>query len=221
MKMAWFRDEWHDKPDWIEQAERTIDEIWRTSYRGQSGPMVAEEDGADQSDSELPRWRRKRRQRRAADDLGRDSMEAFQHEAPVDEHAVQDVIKYWAAKRTESRWKDLARMALDYLTIPAMSAEPERVFSSAKLTITDRRCILSDDAISALECLKSWSRDGLISAKYSQLQELDEMLKALSKAELEKRKQKGGRAEEQGTGRAGERDNGMMGRRDGGHVEYL
>jgi hypothetical protein len=119
MKITWFRDEWHDKPDWIEQAERTVDDIWRTSYRGESGAVFAEEDGADQNDSKLPRWRRKRRQRRqrrAADDLARDSMEAFQHEPPVDEHAVQDVIKYWAAKRTEPRWKDLARMALEYLT---------------------------------------------------------------------------------------------------------
>jgi hypothetical protein len=37
MKITWFRDEWHDKPDWIEQAERTVDDIWRTSYRGESG----------------------------------------------------------------------------------------------------------------------------------------------------------------------------------------
>jgi hypothetical protein len=33
----------------------------------------------------------------------------------------------WRAKLVEPQWRDLARMALDYLTIPAMSAEPERV----------------------------------------------------------------------------------------------
>ena len=37
-----------------------------------------------------------------------------------------------------------------------MSAEPERLFSGAKITITDRRNRLGSDMIEALECLKSW-----------------------------------------------------------------
>jgi hypothetical protein len=37
-----------------------------------------------------------------------------------------------------------------------MSAEPERLFSGAKITITDRRNRLESDTIEALECLKSW-----------------------------------------------------------------
>ena len=47
-------------------------------------------------------------------------------------------------------------MALDILSIPAMSAEPERLFSGAKISITDRRNRLSIQSIEALECLKSW-----------------------------------------------------------------
>jgi hypothetical protein len=37
-----------------------------------------------------------------------------------------------------------------------MSVEPERLFSGAKITITDRRNRLGGDMIEALECLKSW-----------------------------------------------------------------
>jgi hypothetical protein len=37
-----------------------------------------------------------------------------------------------------------------------MSAEPERLFSSARITITDRRNRLGSDTIEALECLRSW-----------------------------------------------------------------
>ena len=37
-----------------------------------------------------------------------------------------------------------------------MSAEPERLFSSARVTITDRRNRLGSDTIEALECLRSW-----------------------------------------------------------------
>jgi hypothetical protein len=47
-------------------------------------------------------------------------------------------------------------MALDMLSIPAMSDDTERVFSSCKLTITDRRNRLSIEVIEQLECLKSW-----------------------------------------------------------------
>jgi hypothetical protein len=54
-------------------------------------------------------------------------------------------------------------MALDILSIPAMSAEPERLFSGAKITISDRRCRLKTPIIQALECLKSWL--GLIDAQ--------------------------------------------------------
>ena len=50
----------------------------------------------------------------------------------------------------------LSRMALNLLSIPAMSAEPERLFSSCKITITDRRNKLSVKVIEALECLRSW-----------------------------------------------------------------
>jgi hypothetical protein len=37
-----------------------------------------------------------------------------------------------------------------------MSAEPERIFSSTKLILTDRRNKLSIKIIKALACLKSW-----------------------------------------------------------------
>ena len=47
-------------------------------------------------------------------------------------------------------------MALDILSIPAMSAEPERLFSRAGITVTERRNRLGAESIEALECLKSW-----------------------------------------------------------------
>jgi hypothetical protein len=38
---------------------------------------------------------------------------------------ADDVLSYWAGKRKDPRWKDLAQMALEILSIPAMSTEPE------------------------------------------------------------------------------------------------
>jgi len=49
-------------------------------------------------------------------------------------------------------------MAINIFSIPAMSSEPERVFSGAKHTITEQRMSLKIDTIELLECLKSWFR---------------------------------------------------------------
>jgi hypothetical protein len=47
-------------------------------------------------------------------------------------------ISWWLEPTQQSTFPNLSRMAIDILSIPAMSAEPERLFSSAKITITDR-----------------------------------------------------------------------------------
>ena len=52
-------------------------------------------------------------------------------------------------------------MAIDIHSIPAMSAEPERVFSGTKHTISDQRNSLKSETIELLECLKSWFRLGV------------------------------------------------------------
>jgi hypothetical protein len=49
-------------------------------------------------------------------------------------------------------------MALDILTIPAMSAAPKRLFSSANITILDRRSQLYEETTETIECLKSWRK---------------------------------------------------------------
>jgi hypothetical protein len=52
--------------------------------------------------------------------------------------------------------------ATDGNTIPAMSAECERVFSSAKKMITQELNSLTEDIIQACQCLKSWWDTGVI-----------------------------------------------------------
>ena len=118
------------------------------------------------------------------DDIDIDMMERYQQDPPLAGEQILDVVSYWRAKALEPQWRDLARMALDYLTIPAMSAEPERVFSAAKITLTDRRCRMGDDAIEALECLKSWQRDGLIATKKQDIRVIEDMLNALCEEDL-------------------------------------
>jgi hypothetical protein len=56
--------------------------------------------------------------------------------------------------RQRRDFPNLLRMALDVLLIPTMAADPERLFSSVGLTVTDRWNNLSIKTIEALECIK-------------------------------------------------------------------
>lgn len=53
-------------------------------------------------------------------------------------------------------------MAIDILSIASMSAETERLFSKAKLTVTDQRGSMNIETLNLLECLGSWDRSALI-----------------------------------------------------------
>ena len=52
-------------------------------------------------------------------------------------------------------------MAIDILSIPAMSDEPERVFSGARRTVSWERMRLGPEMIERLECLKSWIKNDI------------------------------------------------------------
>jgi hypothetical protein len=86
------------------------------------------------------------------------------------EHAVQDEfedyynspshsisissLQWWCGDGQRSHWPRVSLMAIDILSIPAMSDEPERVFSGARQTISWDRAQLGDDNIKKVECLK-------------------------------------------------------------------
>jgi hypothetical protein len=72
-------------------------------------------------------------------------------------------------------------MSVELMSIPAMSDEPECLFSSAKLLISDLRNRLGDDINEAAECLKSWVKQGLIfGATESDMVKMEQMLNNLA-----------------------------------------
>ena len=75
---------------------------------------------------------------------------------------VADPQSWWLEPTQRKSYPALSIMALDILSIPAMSAKPERLFSGAKITITDCRNKLGIESIEAIECLKSWLGKGNI-----------------------------------------------------------
>ena len=69
---------------------------------------------------------------------------------------VEDPIAWWLLQK--HRYPNLSQMALDILSIPCMSADVERLFSSCGLTLEDRRNRMGPELLEALECLKSWQK---------------------------------------------------------------
>ncbi|KFZ23154.1 hypothetical protein V502_02365, partial [Pseudogymnoascus sp. VKM F-4520 (FW-2644)] len=67
---------------------------------------------------------------------------------------IVDPRAWWLEQKTT--YLALAVMALDILSIPAMEAEPERLFSSAKAAMIDKRNQMKAETLEALESLKSW-----------------------------------------------------------------
>jgi hAT family C-terminal dimerisation region len=105
-------------------------------------------------------------------------LEVFLHHDPISQ--LGDEFQQWVAAPAIAvivqssnlfRWHvdnqesfpTLHQMALDTLSIPAMSTECERVFSSTKKLITPTRSLLKEDIIGATECLKTWWDCGIIS----------------------------------------------------------
>jgi hypothetical protein len=52
---------------------------------------------------------------------------------------VSDLLKWWLEPAQRRRVPNLSLMAIDILSIAPMSTETERLFSKAKLSVTDQR----------------------------------------------------------------------------------
>ncbi|EMT69251.1 hypothetical protein FOC4_g10000067 [Fusarium odoratissimum] len=88
-----------------------------------------------------------------------DEYDAFTTQPPI----IIDCspLSWWLREEQQQTYPRLSRMAVDILSIPAMSAEPERVFSGARRTISWDRCQLGSRTIERGECMKSWIKSGI------------------------------------------------------------
>jgi hypothetical protein len=74
----------------------------------------------------------------------------------------QGALAWWLQDTQRQRWPRLALMAIDILSIPPMSDEPERVFSGARRTITWDRGQMLPETIEQRSCLKHWKQSGIL-----------------------------------------------------------
>ena len=60
-------------------------------------------------------------------------------------------------------------MAIDVLSVPAMSSECERVFSQGKLTIASQRHRMKGATLEMLLCLKDWLKKGTMAGPAAEM----------------------------------------------------
>jgi hypothetical protein len=156
MKWEYITSTW--QPEWVPDAKALVVKLWK-KYRP-TNPTHTQVEETVQEPKHHPNafttWKQQKSARRA-DHI--DEYARYTREPPVpQDHIKQGACSWWLEERQQRLYPNLSRMALDILTIPAMSAAPERLFSSANITISDRRNRLHGDTTEAIECLKSWRK---------------------------------------------------------------
>jgi hypothetical protein len=81
-----------------------------------------------------------------------DDYEHLQLNRKPSDRSIRDPINYWI--KTRDRYPRLLRMALDFLTIQAMSAKCEKVFSAAGKMMVAERNKLKVEAIAMCQVLR-------------------------------------------------------------------
>jgi hypothetical protein len=95
-------------------------------------------------------------------------------------------LSWWLEPTQQKLYLKLSRMAINILSIPAMSAESEWVFSGTHRTISWERCRLGSKVVEETECLKSWIRQVIKSGGFTMVDVALEALdieKGLDKAQ--------------------------------------
>lgn len=152
-KFEYFTGTWASA--WIDEAKHKVRALWEDAYQstGISRETVSTAIGALPQSAYQAWISTKMAPVNHADEFSRYLSE------PCLPH-IDSALQWWVQQR--GQYPALALMAIDILSIPGMSDEPERVFSGARHTVTDFRGSLKAESIEMLACIRSWRRAHLI-----------------------------------------------------------
>lgn len=156
-KWQYIEEQWDE--NWLEDCQKKMRAFWEKEYKSTGSlDLHLAAPKAPSTGNRFQQWEQVKQCRRpqlpSLDEYDRYCQSSILPE-------VKDARAWWLEPTQQKTYPNLYRMALDILSIPAMSAEPERLFSSCKISITDRRNQLGIESIEAIECLKSWFRSGV------------------------------------------------------------
>lgn len=157
MKWSYFED-WD--PEWQPQMRQKMKNFWELLYRPTTlaHTRIHEEVATN---NEFLIWMQRRR---GTVQNTSDELDQYLSEPCLIQND-KTALDWWLASEQRTRLPFLSIMAIDVFSIPAMSSEPERVFSGAKRTMSDHRMSMKTETVELLECLKSWFRLGIYTEK--------------------------------------------------------
>ncbi|KAK2470914.1 hypothetical protein H9L39_17145 [Fusarium oxysporum f. sp. albedinis] len=161
LKWAYMEKTWEDKNEWIEKAKARVEQLWSKTYKPTTPSPILRQSVAPEPTAIRPNgykiWMKE--QKATILNMDDDEYEAYCREPVM---MISDPLKWWLELAQRRRFPNLSLMAIDILSIPPMSAETERLFSKARLTVTDQRGSMNIETLNLLECLRSWDRSALI-----------------------------------------------------------
>ena len=156
-RKAYFRRLWD--PEWIDPMVKSVKSEWKQSYSALD----------DSVDIDQPPQKKARKEMDFIDQYlaktsstasKADNFDQYINASPV-EFGSDYAIFTWL-KKSVNISPSIRQHCFDLLSIPAMSAEIERVFSSSKRQISPDRNRLHDDTIEMQELLRYWWRRGIV-----------------------------------------------------------
>jgi hypothetical protein len=128
----WFEDIWQNKPEWIAGAKSMVQDVWlkddayfdvRLSIRGSRGSDPSAKRLRYLDSYEDPLGFDQQLPKSPFTNVKGDEYEQWQLDRKPGDRRIRDSIKYWIEK--QDRYPRLSKMALDFFTIQAISAEYE------------------------------------------------------------------------------------------------
>ncbi|KAK2926848.1 HAT, C-terminal dimerization domain [Fusarium oxysporum f. sp. vasinfectum] len=157
--------QWADQPDWLVRGKKAVQELWE-EYRN----LFVEQDALPEQptvvrkttdlDDFMASIRKLSTQPAPSPSALRDEYAEWIATSDPGDCLVDDPIQSWLLRRRQ--YPRLSRMAIDLFSIPAMSSEPERIFSLAGQMVTPQRGRLKADLIGTAQCISSWEESGVI-----------------------------------------------------------
>lgn len=153
-RLQYIKDNW--RKSWRDPALKAVRKLWEQEYANRqiddqptthSTPKSAEPSAFDLAAGQM----------KLAAPVA-DEFELFINQAQTTLPSGTTALDWWLDPARKKDYPRLHHMAINILSIPAMSAEPERIFSGARRTVTWTRFSLGSATIQLTECLKSWIR---------------------------------------------------------------
>jgi hypothetical protein len=156
--------QWADHPDWLVRGKVAVRELWEEYRKIPVEDAIPEQPTATRKATDLDDFmasvRKLGTQPTPSASPTRDEYAEWLSISDPGDCLVDNPIQYWLLRRRQ--YPNLSRMAIDLFSIPAMSSEPERIFSLEGQMVTPLRRRLQADIIGAARCISSWEKSGAI-----------------------------------------------------------